>query len=193
MKYVVVSLIATVLTVLFVFQNCQQPPYPDQISSQDFNAAGNSKGINLDQESLQTISLIISTSKDITKAGNTYQLNYNKNLQIELKTGTILETSNMDNDSKLYCLNESLKNELVSILKSSQVCRTQPKLPEGTVCTQVIKSPYAQLVTDKEQFDLGSASDGCGSNTIDLCGDQSSILKAYITNLNNQYQQMKCQ
>lgn len=192
MKSAAASSIIAVFILLFSFQNCQNPPHPDEVSGQALNAVGISNSIELNQEALQSISFIINDFKIITKAGNTYQLNYNKTLQIDLKTGTILETSDIDNETVKYCLNESLKNELVSILKSSQVCKSQPNLPEGTVCSQVMKLPYAQLFTDKVQYDLGSATDGCGSSSIDLCGDQSNLLKAYIENLKKQYQQMIC-
>ncbi|MEK6628084.1 MAG: hypothetical protein AABY53_05620 [Bdellovibrionota bacterium] len=187
MKSIAASSIIAAFILFFSFQNCQPLPGADEVS-----ATGVLKRIELNQEDLQSINFIINDSKVVTKAGNTYQLNYNKTLQLDLKTGIILETSDIDSETGRYCLNEILTDEVISILKTSEICQTLPNLPEGTVCSQVVKLPYAQLLTDKEQYDLGAANDGCGSNSIDLCGDQSNLLKAYIENLKKQYQQMSC-
>lgn len=192
MKKVVVGAITAALIILFSFQNCQKPPYPDVISSQNLQSVGSSDKIDLNQEAVDSVSFLVQETKIVTKAGNSYQINYNKILNINLKTGVLSEGSDLGSETVNYCLTESLKNELVSILKSSQVCRTQPSLPAGVVCTQAVKLPYAQVFTSREQFDLGSASDGCGSNGVDLCDDQSNFLKAYIEALNKQYQQMVC-
>lgn len=192
MKTAAASSIIAVFILLFSFQNCQNSQHPDEVHDQALNTVGSSSSVELNQKAIESISFIIKDSKIITKAGNTYELVYNKTLQLDLKTGIIVETSDSDNETANYCLSESLKNELISILKSSKVCQTQPNLPEGTICSQAMKLPYAQLFTDKEQYDLGSATDGCGSNSIDLCEDQSNLLKGYIENLKKEYQQMGC-
>lgn len=192
MKTAIGSLIVAVFIILFSFQNCQKPPHPDEISGQALSSVRSTDKIDLSQLALNSVNFIVQDTQVVTKAGNSYQVNYNKTLQIDLKTGVITESSDLSAETFSYCLNTGLKNELISILKSSQVCKNQPKLPTGTVCTQVIKLPYAQLFTSGEQFDLGSSSDGCGSNSIDLCENQSDSLKGYIEALKKQYKQLAC-
>lgn len=192
MKITLVSILFSALVLLISFQNCQKPPYADEISGRAIKDVGSSEKIDLNQEAVNSINFLIQDSKVVTKAGNSYQIIYKKILQIDLKTGVILESSDLSAETVNYCLTDSLKNELVSILKSSQVCKSQPNLPAGTACTQVMKLPYAQVFTSKDQFDLGSASDGCGHNGIDLCNDLPIVLKGYIENIKNQYQQLAC-
>lgn len=196
MKIALVSTIGAALILLISFQNCQKPPYADEINSQVLNAIGSSGSdynkVDLNQEAVDSINFLIQDSQIVSRAGKTYQINYNKTLQINLKTGNILESSDLSGETAHYCLTEALKNELIAILKSSQVCKKQQNSPAGSVCTQVMKLPYAQVMTSREQFDLGSASDGCGNNSIDLCESQPDLLKGYIEAIKKQYQQLVC-
>lgn len=190
MKKEVVSILAAVFVLLVSFQNCQKPPYPDELNSSNVNAFSNRTDLGL--EAIQGVVFIIPATQTVVKAGNSYQINYNKVLTIDITTGVIAESSDIAATTAEFCLNSALRNELVSILKSSQVCKKQPVLPPGTMCSQVLKLAYARVVTSKAQYELGSASDGCGSNSIDLCDDQPNILKGYIEAIKNQYQQLTC-
>lgn len=181
--------VASTLILLLSFQNCQKPPHPDEIN-QPSNFVGAQK-IDLNQEVVESVNLMYQDSKVVTKASNNYTVLYNKTLQIDLNTGIILESSDIDSATANYCLSDELKSELVSILKSSQVCKAGSQ-SSGQVCGQAIRLPYAQLITSRDQFDLGSASDTCGSNAIDLCDSQPDLLKGYIQNLKTQYKQLSC-
>lgn len=183
--------LTSLLILLLSFQNCQKPPHPDEINQSALNLAGSAQKIDLNQEVVESINLIYQDSKVVTKASNNYTVIYNKTLQIDLNTGIILESSDIDSNTANYCLTESLKSELVSILKASQVCKAGNQ-PSGQVCGQAMRLPYAQLITSRDQFDLGSASDTCGSNAIDLCDSQPDLLKGYIQNLKSQYKQLPC-
>lgn len=192
MKTDVASIIAAALILLVSFQNCQKPPYPDEIndlhSSQIFPAGK----VDLSKETIVSINFFIPATENVIKAGNSYQINYNKSLLVDAKSGIIIETSDLTDQTAQFCLTDSLKDELNNILSSSQVCSNSKTVPEGTVCTQVMKMAYAQLITSRTQFELGSASDGCGRNSLDLCGDQAGILKAFIEALKRQYLNMPC-
>ena len=190
MKKKVASLIASVFVLLISFQNCQKPPYPDEINSSNLNAFSNRTDLGL--ESIRTVVFTIPVTQTVVKAGNSYQINYNKALSIDVNTGVITESSDMDATKSEYCLSSALKNELVSILKSSQICIKHPILPAGTMCSQALRLAYAQVVTSRAQYELGSATDGCGSNSVDLCDDQANILKGYIEAVKKQYQQLSC-
>lgn len=191
------TVMVTVLVLLISFQNCQKPPHPDEISGRFLSQSldpipGGALGkIDLNLEVIEGISFIVPDTKLVNRAGHTYQVSFNKTLQVDLRTGSLLESSDLDSTTKNYCLTESLKNELIAILKSSQVCKKQ-SLPEGTVCAQVMKLPYAQVSTNKEQIDLGGGTDSCGSNSMDLCEAQASLLKGYIEMIKKQYTQLVC-
>lgn len=190
MKNEVASILVAVFVLLISFQNCQKPPYPDELNSSNVNAFSNRADLGL--ETIREVAFTIPSTKTVVKAGNSYQINYNKVLTIDVSTGVITESSDIAPTTTEFCLNSALKNELINILKSSQVCTKQPVLPPGTMCSQVLKLAYAQIVTSKTQYELGSASDGCGSNSVDLCDDQPNILKGYIEAIKNQYQQLSC-
>lgn len=190
MKKEVASVAISVLVLLISFQNCQKPPYPDELNSSNISTFSNRADLGL--ESIRVVGFIVPATQTVIKAGNTYQINYNKVLTIDVNTGVITESSDIAATTAEFCLTAALKNELISILKSSQVCTRQPSLPAGTMCSQVLKLAYAQVVTSNAQYELGSASDGCGSNSIDLCDDQPNVLKGYIEAIKNQYQQLSC-
>ena len=186
----VISIITSAFILLVSFQNCQKPPYPDEINGSNVNLSLDK--LDLSKEDMLSINFVVASTKSVNQTGNTYQINYNKTLLIDLKSGLIKEGSDLSNVISRYCLPEDMKIELLNILVSSQVCTSQSALPQGVVCTQVMKMPYAQLTTARIQFDLGAATDGCGSNSIDLCEVQAGILKAYIEAVKSQYQQMTC-
>ena len=190
MKKEVSSILVAVFILLISFQNCQKPPYPDELNSSNINAFSNRTDLGL--EAIRVAVFMIPATQTVVKAGNSYQINYNKVLTIDVNTGVITESSDVAATTTEFCLNSALKSELISILKSSQVCTKQPVLPPGTMCSQVLKLAYAQVVTSNAKYELGSASDGCGSNSVDLCDDQPNILKGYIEAIKNQYQQLSC-
>ncbi|MEQ1722301.1 MAG: hypothetical protein ABL930_03940 [Pseudobdellovibrio sp.] len=190
MKLILGGLVV-ILTLLLSFQNCQKPPHADEINQVSLGSSAAQK-VDLNQEVIGSVNLIFEDSKIVTKAGHSYQVLYNKTLKVDLNTGVIVESSDINSNTANYCLNEELKSELVSILKASQVCKSGSVTSSQEVCGQAIQLPYAQLITSREQFDLGSASDTCGNNSVDLCEDQPSLLKGYIQNLKAIYKQQSC-
>jgi hypothetical protein len=190
MKLVLGGLLV-IFTLLLSFQNCQKPPHPDEINQVSLNL-NTAQKVDLNQEVIVSVSLVFQDSKVVTKAGHNYQVLYNKTLDVDLKTGAIVERSDIDSSTANYCLTQALKNELVSILKASQVCKSGEAQNNQQVCGQAIQPPYAQLITSREQFDLGSASDTCGNNSIDLCEDQPNLLKGFIQSLKSSYKQLTC-
>lgn len=185
--------VLALFVLLFSYQNCQKNQFDGGILTQISNFDENKKLVDLANENISVVRFYLEDTKVIIRSGNSYQINYTKILKINLSNGKISESSDIDDITASYCLTEPLINELNSILKLSQVCQTQPNLPEGMMCTQVVKLPYAQIIIGDKQYDLGSASDGCGNNAVDLCGDQAALLKAYIENFKEQYTQMSCE
>jgi len=68
----------------------------------------------------------------------------------------------------------------------------KPDPPPGQICTMVVKLPYAEIVAEKETFSLGGASDGCGSNSFDLCGEQAEVLQGFIASIKANYKSFSC-
>lgn len=184
-----VTAITTLFVLLFSFQNCQKTAFQDEVNSQSIV----SDKVDLKDESVESINFLIEDVQNVVQSGHTYQVKYFKKLQVDLQSGIILETSDINQETDQYCLTANLKDELFNILNSSQVCTTQPELPPDTMCTQVMKMQYAELITSKQQFNLGSASNGCGSNAIDLCGDSAALLKNFSESLKKEYKNLACQ
>jgi hypothetical protein len=186
------ALIATALVGFLAFQNCQKAPNPNDISAPAGEAHPISGKFDLQTEKISEISFIFQEPETVTKKSNSYQIEVNKNLKINLLNGEMDLTSDLDSSSKKLCLTETLLNELNSILKTSQICKAAP-ITDGRMCTQVMKLPYAVLVTEKENFSLGSATDGCGSNAVDLCAEQKSLLQGFVASLKTRYLGFVCQ
>lgn len=93
-----------------------------------------------------------------------------------------------------YCLSDAMKNELTQILTTGSVCKASPVLSEDTVCAEVIKEPYAEIIKkDNEIISLGSATNSCGSDLTDLCGQHPDMLKGWFKNFQNNLQQFICE
>lgn len=190
----VLALVASVFVLLVSFQNCQKPPHPDEIASRDGAiAAGVVSKVNLNEESVQDVAFMVKAMTSVTHpSGHVYQVQHQKVLSIDLATGHMVVSSEMDNVTSTYCLTDEMKDELISLLSSSQVCKMGEQPSPGQLCAQSVQEPYAELQTDRSKFSLGYASDACGSNAVDLCGEQANMLKGYIQALNNQYASMAC-
>lgn len=183
------------LVLLVSFQNCQKPPHPDEIGSNGVYAAGVISKVDLSHESVKSVEFMVEDLKAVTHTtGNTIHVKYNKILDVDLNSGRISVTNDLDPSVvENYCLTDDLKSELVSILKGSEVCKKGAVQPQDDrVCAQAIHNPYANLFTDREQFSLGYATDVCGSNSIDLCGDHADMLRGYIQALKAQYSSLSC-
>jgi hypothetical protein len=190
MKYLVVSAVSAVV-VLFAFQNCNPKPLTEDNDA--LVSAGYSiNKYNLGDKNLKSVNFYVQDVQSINKEGNSFSLRYNKTLKLDLVSGVLEESSDVSNEISTYCLPNELKAELEDILKNSQVCQSQPPVAPDQVCTQIFQTPYCEIFTDENVVGLGSASDGCGRNSIDLCEAQSEILKAYISRLSANYSQYIC-
>lgn len=187
MKLTAVIFMTAVLG-FFAFQNCQKAPAPDDLSN---NSILSDDQVNLSDLKLKEIDLNIDESQTVVRNSGSYQIIVNKVFKINLETGHILVSSDLDLVQNEFCLTEDLKNELNSILKSSQICKTGESKP-GVLCAQAIQPGYAELITEKETYKLGYSSDGCGSNGFDLCGEQKNIIKAYIASVKANYKSFIC-
>ena len=183
------GIVAVLVVVVFCFQNCQKNPTANGMTSISSSQAQGK--VNLQDENVSQIDFLIQENETVTRVSRTYQLVVNKTLKINLTSGVFQVVSDLGGAAAEYCLTNSLKDELVSLLKSSQICKSEA-VSSGQVCAQVVKRPYAQVLTDINQYDLGGASDSCGSNSQDLCGSQASMLQGYLAALKSQYKNLIC-
>ncbi|MGZ3727067.1 MAG: hypothetical protein ACXWQQ_14815 [Pseudobdellovibrio sp.] len=186
------------LALVVSFQNCSQPPSGGQNEvsgslSQNVSSSTSAK-TSLNSENLNVVNFFIQDVQNVVKAGNVFSVKYNKILTIDLASNQVTESSDLDSNPKIFCITDALKNELLSILNASQVCETNPTIQDrNAVCSQVVKQPYAEVVTSHQPYSLGSASDSCGHNSVDLCSaDQVQLLKGYIVHLNSIYSSLTC-
>ncbi len=189
----IVSVILATFAVGFVaFQNCQKAPHPDDLSTAALGAQTTANKVDLQSQKIADISFNFQETETVPHNSSSYQLLVNKTLKVTLPSGTMVLSSDRDATTQNYCLTETLANELISILKSSQVCKNQVSTAPDQVCTQALKIPYAVLTTEKETYSLGGASDGCGQNSVDLCGDQVPVLKGFIASVTKNYKSFSC-
>jgi hypothetical protein len=172
---------------LFAFQNCNKNPSADSLQNQNPSVSR----FNLPVADISSVSFYVPDVTTVSKAGKTYSLKYNKTLKINFDTGEILELNDFNSDKATYCMPEDLLQELKSIIETSQVCKA-PAQSSDQVCTQVYQSPYCDVAVGDDITALGSATDGCGNNSIDLCEDQDDVLKAFIQKLNSSYTTYSC-
>ncbi len=174
--------------IVFSFQNCSQAPRADEVT---YSAELTSMKVDLQSERMKQVDFLIQENESVTRAGRTYSIAVNKTLQVDLITGIFKIASDLGLDPNDYCLTDSLKQELLTILKGSQICKN-PDIASDKVCTMVLKPSYAQILTDVDHYDLGSANNGCGAGSVDLCGSQPDMLKGFIAALKNQYKSLSC-
>lgn len=182
------AVLATVLVGLFAFQNCQQSPHPNDISSKVVDSFDS---VDLQGEKISEVNFPFSENETVTRAAKSYTVAVNKNLQVFLPSGKMILTSDLNDPEQEYCLTETLVHELVGLLKSSQVCKKDAAVSEDKVCAMVYTFPYAVLVTEKNTYKLGEAPNSCGA-PVDLCGDQVNDLHGFIASVKKHYKALTC-
>ncbi len=185
--------IAFAAIVLFSFQNCNKAGFHSEMAGRAFPETVLSVDKqNISEMNVGAIQFFISDSKVVTQSGNTYQLKFNKVLELNMGSGELIESNDVDSTVGQYCVPTTVMTEMTDMLKNAQVCREKQNLPEGTVCAQVYQTPYAKLMTSSSDIDLGTATDSCNNNKTDLCGDAKAQFQTMITRMNANYAGYVC-
>jgi hypothetical protein len=149
-----------------------------------------------DLSSLNLLSVLfyVDSLKTVTKGNFSYQVKHKKILNINLHSGQIVERNDIDTEERSFCLKAEVLSQLNSVLTTSKVCQFNKKSAQADqMCAQVVRSPYLEVLSSTESFQLGSASDSCGSNGVDLCNHEQKLKLLDITTaLGRTYQDMKC-
>jgi hypothetical protein len=192
MKKAHLGLIVSVI-ILFSYQNCQK--IPNEITAIENNSEVNpTQAIILAEENIQKITFLFKENTTVQQSAKTYTLVSQNSYEVNYKNGEIIKSSEANSTTTKYCLGQSDLSELKSILESASVCKVENSLPADTVCTMAYQFGYAQIITDRNIIDLGSGSDGCGRNKIDLCSvDSADLLKGWFQTVKNQLPNFICQ
>ncbi len=176
------------LIILFSYQNCERPPYQPTTTQ----APNENQIIDLTHENIQSVTLQSSENTTVQQNSKVFTLVSRNSYVINYQTGEINKSSNASSNVIRYCLNSNLLNELHDILSSAQICKTENTVPAGQLCTMQYKLGYAQLITSRDEIDLGSG-DVCSANKIDFCQSSTSeMLKGWFAAVKNQLPQLNC-
>ena len=186
-KMKIKSIIFLIIVLFFSYQNCSQKQFTDEPSQKSQNVVSSQKLSDLQVQNLKFF-----TEKDSELQSGSHKI-YVKTktlYSLDTESGVLAEHDQAADTLNTYCLNAQLLSEIRSLISVSSICRSGPSTAEA--CAQVITEPYAELMTASDVIQLGSASDACGSNKIDLCDDQSSVLKDWIESIRSQLPQLGC-
>lgn len=161
--------------------------------AQSASVSSNSSVVsNLGDQQVEQLKFFTDQDSQTVVSGKTYYIKDKKQFFLDYQTGVFSMLDNSTETYQNYCLSSDLLIQIKDIISGASVCKTEPILTEGTVCSQVIMPPYAEVVTSNDVIQLGYASDSCGSNAVDLCEDQSAKLKQWIQTVSNQLSQFQC-
>lgn len=183
------QIIFLVIVLLFSYQNCSHQNFHDK------NVSATQSKVevqSLSEMQVQQVKFFVEQNSEIQKGSHKLFIKTKKNYVLDPDSGVLAELDQPTGDLKTYCLSHELLLEVRSIISRASVCRGGPVVDSQVACAQVILEPYAEIVTANDVIQLGSASDACGSNKVDLCEDHSSDLKQWIEQVRVQLPQLGC-
>lgn len=186
MKTKITSVVFLVIVLFFSYQNCSQKQFPVE-TAQKSQSVDSRKLSDLE---VSTLKFFTEQDSEIQKGSHKFYVKTKKLYSLDASSGVLAEHDQAADSLNTYCLTPELVSEIHSIIARSSICKSGPAKAE--VCAQVITEPYAELVTSNEVIQLGSASDACGSNKVDLCETQPNELKGWIETVRSQLSQLSC-
>jgi len=188
---VLASLAGLAIVAVFAFQNCNIPPKAGDGSVEGSQKAQATR-IDMVAANISKVSFYMKEAQTMTRSGQSFSVMMRKQLSINLATGVLTETFDEANSTRTYCLPDSMKNELSSMIEESQVCKWGHVSEAGELCSMALILPYAEVTAGEEMWALGSATDGCGNNAVDLCDNRSDILRQWASAMNQSYSGYTC-
>lgn len=153
-----------------------------------------SSKVSLSSQNLQELEFFLSVPEKITRAGRTYDVMGTRAFKFVVESGRVsgvFQVSSEElNTISNHCLTKSQNAELQGILSSASLCKAQ--IDPDKICTQALVPAYARIVTASADYDLGAATDGCGTNSVDLCGTERDLLRGFIQHVNSQLPTLLC-
>ena len=148
---------------------------------------------DLSQKNLLSAVIVIEDLKTLKKADFSYQVKFNKTLNLNLQNGKVIERTDLDATENIFCLSAEALQSLNAVLIKSKVCKFEKKQVTDQICAQIIKPAYLDLLTSTENYQLGYAPDSCANVTIDLCDQKTQLeLLDLVKKLAHSYSEKKC-
>jgi hypothetical protein len=174
-----IMLIVVPFLLIFGYQNCQKSnfdpatnslKYPSEsVSTQDVQT------ILLANESLEKLHFKSNEVAQVSHGSSQVSVVKSLLYSFDLASGEFHVIDQGAQTDIKYCLSENQKAQVNVLLSAGSICKNGLKVIEGMVCAQVITEGYANIVTNRDEFHLGSATDGCGSNSVDLCEGSNQL------------------
>lgn len=178
------------LITIFSYQNCYQP---QKLAEKNVDSAPVSSEVALVDQSIEKITFTESVIVNQEINGKTISVKTNALFEIDYQSGRMLQKDqNTDEVLNQYCLSSNLKVELIQILEGSKVCFVQKEIPAGQVCAAVIQNPYSKILTSKDEYQLGYATDSCESQKVDLCDNNGELLKGWWKHVYTNISSLTC-
>lgn len=182
---------------LFCYQNCQKPPYADEINPANTvtqnDQAGQKVIVDLNDSQIQNLVFTDRMPVQMNQSGKTYTLLDLVQFSIDWQSGVVQQMTSQNQLMGKYCLNAEGLASLKALLSAGQVCEYRNTTSANQACSQIMVPGYMKLVTDDGSVEVGSQSDSCGTQWTDFCDDRSSALKEWFKTLKNNLANLSCQ
>lgn len=188
---VFVALAGLAVVGLLAFQNCNRLPSSAGQALDGRQDASVSR-IDMDMADVETIDFSMRQVQTMNSGGNDYSMVDNKLLSLNMQTGVLTESSELSSETRTFCLPDNMKSELMAIMENSQICKWGRVSGPDVMCGMALREPYAEVHMSNEVMGLGSATDTCGNNAVDLCDTNSELLKAFKDKLAANYTTYIC-
>lgn len=188
---VLVGLAGLAIVGMLAFQNCNRLPTSAGLAPDGRQDALVSK-IDMNMAEVESIGFIVRQVQTMNSGGNDYSVVDVKKLTLDMQTGMLTETSDLSAESRTFCMPDDMKSELMAIMESSQICKWGNVSGPGVMCGMALRDPYAEVDIRNEVMGLGSATDTCGNNAVDLCDSNAELLKAFRDKLAANYTGYTC-
>lgn len=190
MKLVIATAIIFVVS-FFTFQHYNKSKSQKSAAFSDYTVT---ELADLSQKNLLSGIFYVDALKTLQKSNYSYQVKHQKILTLNMQSGKIIEKNDLDAEERSFCLAAESLQALNSLLLQAQVCKFDKKeSSDDVICTQVVKPAYLDLATSAENYQLGFASDGCATNTVDLCDEGQRLqLSDMIKKIGKSYTEKIC-
>lgn len=181
---------------LFCYQNCQKPPYADEINptnSSVQNSNAEQKVIaEIDQAQIQNLVFTERMPVEMNHSGKTYTLLDLVQFSIDWQSGVVQQSTSQNQLMAKYCLKKDSLDTLKGLLVAGQVCEFRNQQTAQQVCSQIMVPGYMKLVTNGGDVEVGSQSDSCGTQRTEFCDDRGLALKEWFKSLKNNLANLSC-
>ncbi len=198
MKRNIMIPIVAIILLIFGYQNCARQNLASNSDANSKSSGSISNDVQqvipLAGEKLEQVKFLVEEVVMAANGPTTKYTTIQKSMhEVDLSSGIVYITTAGQNDlvAVKYCLTPDLLREINGLLYSDSICKSSHQLIDGQVCSQVKKPPYALLVTSRETFELGSASDSCGTQQIDLCHNSGAV-KNWFSKIKAQSTSLSC-